>query len=109
VAAAELGRRGYRIVASNYRCRSGEIDFVAQESGCLVFIEVRCKRSDSYGTAAESVTRSKQAKIVAAAERYLDEMSVSDTDCRFDVVTVVPRSGRLEVDEIIRDAFQASR
>ncbi len=44
-AAAELGRRGYRIIASNYRCRQGEIDFVADDGGVLAFVEVRCKTS----------------------------------------------------------------
>jgi putative endonuclease len=104
-AAAELGRRGYRIVSSNYRCRRGEIDFVAEEAGSLVFVEVRCKRTDAFGTPAESITAAKRAKIAAAAQCYLDERGLGDVDCRFDVVEVGARGGRLSVTHVIRDAF----
>jgi putative endonuclease len=104
-AAAELGRRGYRIVASNYRCRSGEIDFVAEESGSLVFVEVRCKRTDTFGSPAESITPAKQAKIAAAAQCYLDGRGLTDVACRFDVVEVGTSGGKLCVSQVIKDAF----
>lgn len=106
-AAAELGRLGYRIVASNYRCRRGEIDLVAFDGDTLVFIEVRSKRTDRYGTPAESVTRSKQEKLVATAEHYLDTHGIKDVQCRFDVVEVTPVAGKLAVKNVIRDAFTA--
>lgn len=104
-AAAELGRRGYRIVASNYRCRSGEIDFIASEADSLVFIEVRCKRTNDFGTPAESITPAKIRKLAAAAEHYLLEHGSTDVICRFDVVEVVSVDGKLVVKDIIRDAF----
>lgn len=105
-AAAELGRRGYKIIASNYRCRSGEIDLIADEGECLVFIEVRCKRTEAYGTPAESITIAKQRKLLAAARHYLSEKKLGDVDCRFDVVEVIQHDGKLAVKEVIRDAFQ---
>lgn len=104
-AAAELGRRGYRIVASNYRCRIGEIDLIAEESGSLVFVEVRCKRTDAFGSPAESITAAKRARIAASAQCYLDERGLKDVDCRFDVVEVGALGGRLSVSQVIRDAF----
>lgn len=106
-AAAELGRRGYRIVASNYRCRQGEIDLIAEEDGVLVFVEVRCKTTGTYGSPAESITRAKIHKLTATAERYLEEHGVPDGGCRFDVVEVVPVDGRLCVAGVIRGAFTA--
>lgn len=106
-AAAELGRRGYRIVASNYRWRFGEVDFVAEEGGAIVFIEVRCKRTSEFGTAAESITPTKQQKLISTAQHYLDEHSITDRECRFDVVEVVQKDGRLVVGDVIRDAFGA--
>ena len=106
-AAAELGRRGYRIIASNYRCRAGEIDFVANEGECLVFVEVRCKRTNEYGTPAESITPAKMRKLVSTAEHYLVERGLTDTACRFDVVEVVSEGGKLVVKDILRDAFTA--
>ncbi len=105
LAAAELGRRGYRIIASNYRWRYGEIDFIAEEGGAIVFVEVRCKRTDSYGTPAESITVAKQRKLLTTAQHYLDEHSITDRDCRFDVVEVVQRDGKLVVSEVLKDAF----
>lgn len=107
IAAAELGKRGYRIVASNYRCRNGEIDLIANESGSLVFIEVRCKRTNSYGTPAESITASKMQKIIITAQHYLQEQNLGDVACRFDVVEVTADDGKLVVSDIIRDAFTA--
>jgi putative endonuclease len=82
---AELLRRaGLRVLARNWRCRHGEIDLVAEDGGTLVFAEVRYRRDQRYGGAAESVTAAKQARLVAAARLYL--MRRPDADCRFDVL-----------------------
>lgn len=105
VAAAELGGRGYRIVASNYRCRGGEIDLVARDGDTLVFVEVRCRRTTSYGTPAESINASKQRKLILTAQHYLEEHGLWDTDCRFDVVEVVSNNDKLYVADVIQNAF----
>ena len=82
---AELLRRaGLRILARNWRCRHGEIDLVADERGTLVFVEVRLRRSNLYGGAAESVTRAKRRRLLAAARLYL--AGRRETECRFDVL-----------------------
>ena len=104
-AAAELGRRGYRIVGSNYRCKYGEVDLIAQEGGSLVFVEVRCRTTDAYGTPAESVTAAKRQRLVRTAQTYLDERNLGDVGCRFDVVEVCVVDGQPQVSEILRDAF----
>jgi putative endonuclease len=104
-AAEELGRLGYRILASNYRWRFGEIDFVCEECGAIVFVEVRCKRTDEYGTPAESITCTKQEKLLNTALHYLDEHGICDHNCRFDVVEVVEQDGKLAVANVIRDAL----
>jgi putative endonuclease len=103
-AAAELGRRGYKIVASNYRGPHGEIDLIARDGNCLVFVEVRSRRTNDFGTPAESVTPAKQRKIAATAQHYLDENKIKDVNCRFDVVEVMPRDGKL-VAEVMTNAF----
>ena len=107
MAAAELGKLGYRIVASNYRSRSGEIDLVAREGDCLVFVEVRCKRTSEYGSPAESITAAKMRKLITTARYYLEEQGLADVACRFDVVEVVSVDGKLVVKDVIRDAFTA--
>lgn len=105
LAAAELGKRGYEIVASNYRCRQGEIDLIANEGDSLVFVEVRCKRSSAYGSPAESITPSKVRKIIATAQQYLLDQGLGDVACRFDVVEVGVADGKLVVRDVLRDAF----
>lgn len=106
-AAAELGKRGYRIITSNYRCRQGEIDLIARDGDCLVFVEVRCRRTNSFGTPAESVTTAKQRKLLITAQQYLSEYDMGDCECRFDVVEVATVNDKLQVTDIIKNAFSA--
>jgi putative endonuclease len=101
---AELLRgAGLRVLARNWRCRHGEIDLVAEDRGTLVFAEVRYRRDQRYGGAAESVTAAKRARLVAAARLYL--MRRPDTDCRFDVLLLDSLEGRGI--QWIRNAFVA--
>ena len=99
---AELLRKaGLRVLARNWRCRHGEIDLVAEEGGTLVFAEVRYRRDQRYGGAAESVTAAKQARLAAAARLYL--MRRPNADCRFDVLLLDSLEGsRIQW---IRNAF----
>jgi putative endonuclease len=60
-AARFLEQAGYRVVARNWRHPLGEIDLIAYDGPTLVFIEVKARRSDRFGTAQEAVTRRKQA------------------------------------------------
>ncbi len=82
-----LLRRGLIWRASNYRTRIGEIDLIMQDGGYLVFIEVRARSSAAYGNALESITVTKQQKIMRTAALYLQRYSESEQyACRFDVV-----------------------
>lgn len=87
-AARYLESRGLRLVARNFRCRAGEIDLVMTDGPVLVFVEVRFRRSDRYGSGAESLTWTKQRKLLAAARFYLARHGLADARCRFDVVSV---------------------
>ena len=92
--------QGLRLRTRNYACRMGEIDLVLEDGSMLVFVEVRQRRSQAYGGAAESITARKRARLVAAARHFL----ARDRDlpnCRFDAVLV---DGAGEV-TWIRDAF----
>ncbi|MBI4234640.1 MAG: YraN family protein [Chloroflexi bacterium] len=82
-----LTRRGYTILARNFRCREGEIDIVARKEEVLVFVEVRTRRSRTFGGPEESVTRAKEGRLVAAANRYLQEHD-EDLPWRIDLVGV---------------------
>jgi putative endonuclease len=91
---------GYAIMQTNYRCRQGEIDIIARQGECLVFVEVRSKRGRGFGTPEESVTPSKKAKLIMLAEAYVQTLDSPPLSWRIDVVAVelTPHGGisRLE-------------
>jgi putative endonuclease len=87
-AAKFLERRGYRIVASNYRTRLGEIDLIAEDRGTVVFIEVKARATNQFGTAAEAITPAKQARIARLAQQFLAARGLMDRPCRFDAVLI---------------------
>ncbi len=101
-AALFLKGAGYRITDRNWACPLGELDIVAEKDGTLVFVEVRARSNPGYGSPAESVTRSKQVKIVRAAQAYLKARRPQAESFRFDVIAITP--GGLEH---IEGAFDA--
>jgi len=87
-ACAELQRAGFVLLDRNYTTRYGELDLVMLESGTVAFIEVRHRLHASHGGAALSVTASKQARLIAAAELWLStHPTYARHPCRFDVVS----------------------
>lgn len=86
-ACALLRRRGLKLVTRNFRCRSGEIDLIMRDADTLVFVEVRLRRNPHFGAGADTVGTRKQARLIAAAQTYL-QRSASTAPCRFDVVSV---------------------
>ena len=88
IAAGYLQRQGHTILARNWRCPAGEIDIVAREAEELVFVEVRARRGEKYGTAEESITARKQAKLVEVAQTYVLTMELEDVAWRIDVVAI---------------------
>ena len=84
-----LERKGLKLIERNFHCRFGEIDLVMQDKNSLVFVEVRYRRSDNFGTAAETVTSSKQAKLIKTATVYLQQHAkINKYPARFDVVSI---------------------
>lgn len=105
LAARQLQAEGYTLLERNYRCTAGEMDVVARDGECLVFVEVRTRRGDRWGTPEESVTPAKQARLVLVAKHYIAEHEAWDVDWRIDLVAVdMDGWGRLRRLEIIRDA-----
>lgn len=84
IAAQYLDAQGLKLIARNYRSRFGEIDLIMQDGTSLVFVEVRLRKSKLFGGAEESITASKQHKIVITAEYYLQQHG--NQNCRFDVI-----------------------
>jgi putative endonuclease len=103
-AGAAYRRRGYRVLARNWRCRIGELDLVVERRGVLVFCEVKSRRPGPVGAGYEAVTWRKRAKLRALAEAFLQETRVLPNAIRFDVASIVMRGGRSEV-EVFEEAF----
>jgi putative endonuclease len=88
LAADELMRRGYAILAQNWYCQAGEVDLVASRDGVLTFFEVRTRRGREYGTPEESVTVAKRHRMTEVAQHYLMEGDLVDGDWRLGLVAV---------------------
>lgn len=99
-----LRRRGYKIIAQNYRSKCGEIDIIAEFNGELVFVEVKSRHSAAYGFPAEAVNYRKQQKIIRTAMCYLMQSGRLDRHCRFDVIEVF-LDGDYQVNHIV-NAFE---
>ena len=107
-AAARLLRRaGYRLLERNYRNSHGEIDIVAREGEELVFVEVRARSSDEFGSGAESVGPAKRRQLVRMASAYLQAKKIPEANCRFDVVELAMLDNGEPRGNIIKDAFRA--
>ncbi len=105
MAEAFLHARGLQTVTRNFHCRLGEIDLIMEDGDCLVFAEIRYRKSPYFGSGAESVTRTKQSRIIRAAQRYLQyHENRCLQPCRFDVLSLGHESGKLTVNWI-QDAF----
>lgn len=85
-AAKFLRKKGYNIAGTNYRCRFGEIDIIAEKDGVMVFVEVKARSSAKFGLGYEAVTADKQAKLIKTAQHYMAENG--EAPARFDVISI---------------------
>ncbi len=95
LAADYLARCGYFVLDQNYRFDHAEVDLVAFQpwpdgaGGDLVFVEVKTRTSDAFGTGEEAITEAKKRHLRRAAEAYLYERKLEGALARFDVISVV--------------------
>jgi putative endonuclease len=106
MAAAYLQAAGYRILARNYRTRLGEIDIVARDGDILVFVEVKVRRSPSFGSAKAAVTAAKRRRLSKLALQYLKSPAGRRySKARFDVVAVDRQAPEQRI-ELVQNAFE---
>ncbi len=105
-----LEARGYRVLDTNYRWQRAEIDIIAREEDHLVFIEVKARKDDGFGSPEGAVDRRKQEQIAKVAAHYVQKHGLEDVDCRFDVLALreIPGSAGLSVDHF-KNAFWIER
>lgn len=104
-----LQREGYQIVARNYRTRSmsGEVDLVGWDGETLVFIEVKSRKTDAFGSPDRAVDFEKQQRLIIAGRDYARRAGIEWTRTRFDIVSVVfenPVRISLQKDAFLRPA-----
>ncbi|MBE0509428.1 MAG: YraN family protein [Chromatiales bacterium] len=104
-----LSQQGLSHVASNYRCKLGEIDLIMRTAqGELVFVEVRYRHSASHGGALASVDRHKQQRLIRAASHYLQQHRLHNSPCRFDVLALEgDQQGKIQI-EWLRNAIETA-
>ncbi|GJM07125.1 MAG: UPF0102 protein [marine bacterium B5-7] len=103
-AARFLQQQGLSLMQRNYRCRLGEIDLIMQDQPDeLVFVEVRYRKQAQHGDASESVTPTKQRRLILAAEHFLlKNPQYTDRYTRFDVLGL---NGQSAKPDWIKNAF----
>jgi len=106
--AEHLERKGFVVCETNYRCTGGEVDIVGLDGQCLVFVEVRTRRSGTYGTPEESITAAKKQKLVEVAQTFLQEHGSPEIDWRIDVASVRLSAGdKLQDLSLIENAIES--
>lgn len=100
-----LVAKGYTILHRNIRFPEGELDFVAKWEKTLVFIEVKTRETDQFGSPHQFVSENKQRRQIAMANRFISICRLWTVPVRFDVVSVVLPPGELPQIEHIKNAF----
>ena len=99
-ATALLKEAGFEIIERNYHYGHGEIDIIAKDGEFLVFVEVKTRTSDTFGSPLYAVTRGKQKQIARVAQGYLYEKKIENVPCRFDVIGVEFIGGQARLEHI---------
>ena len=107
-AARYLAARGMEILERNARFRQGEMDIVALDGSTVVFVEVKTRRTSTYGAPQDAVHHRKQARLRLVASAWLASRGWREAPCRFDVVAIRlegPAAGAETHVLHLRDAF----
>ncbi len=105
LALKKIKHLGYTCLTRNYRCPLGEIDLIARDGECLVFIEIKTRKGRSLDYAKEAVTGRKKRQISKVALAYMKANNCMGSKARFDVVAINIKGGKREI-EVIPNAFE---
>lgn len=100
LAAKYLKKIGYKILERNYRKKYEEVDIIALDGKTLVFIEVKTRRSDSYGNPFEAVSSYKLQHLVKSAQAYKISHEKLPDDMRIDVIGVTVKGDKINIDHL---------
>jgi ribonuclease HII len=103
-----LARKGYQVLERNFQTRTGEIDLIARDGETLVFVEVKKRSTQEFGSAASAVDARKRKHLTLAALEYLSRFP-TPVDCRFDVVALETGPDEATHLEHFPNAFEMDR
>lgn len=105
-AADFLLKKGYKILARNFRYQKAEIDIIAEKDNLIIICEVKARSTDVFNLPQEAVNKKKIKLLVSAADYYLQEFNMMK-EVRFDIISVLPDEKENLLIEHIQDAFEA--
>ncbi len=106
IAAAYLESKGWLILDQNYFFQRAEVDIVAYDQECIVFVEVRSKTSTNYGYPEDTIGPNKEKNIYKAAEAWMYERKMEGALARFDVITITGGEKQAPDIQHFEDAFR---
>ena len=107
VARAHLEAKGYRILATNFRVREGEVDIVAQQGAVVAFVEVKTRRGDAMGSAVEAIDARKARRLLAAAQSFGLDRNDLPPGRRIDLIAIdLDATGRVTSVQHIESAVE---
>ena len=99
IASSFLAKKGYKIVARNWKMGANEIDIIAEYEDFMVFVEVKTRSENYLEHPCTAVAISKQKTIIKTADRYISKHNV-DKESRFDIITIIKNDGKFEIAHI---------
>jgi putative endonuclease len=97
IATEHLLKMGYEILEKNWRHQHLELDIIASINNTLVIVEVKLRANDFFGNPEEFVTKSKQKKVIKAADFYIKENNIN-WETRFDIIAIIENPNELKVE-----------
>lgn len=104
VAEIYLLKNNYKIIERHFNCRQGEIDIIAKDKNELVFIEVKTRTNQKYGSPIDAITYYKKKHILNSVKYYLYFKKLENVFVRIDVIEVYQRKDGFLVNHI-KDAI----
>ena len=101
-----LLNKGWEILDRNYYSGHSEVDIIADNGTCIVFLEVKMRSSTKFGHPLEQVTQTKVDHIFKAAENWISEKNLHESPLRFDVISIIKEKNKPLVIEHTPDAFR---
>lgn len=100
IAVSYLKKHGYKIIETNFSCKFGEIDIIAEKDDTICFVEVKTRTNESFGSPVEAITPFKMKHIIKSVQYYILKRHLEDKEVRLDVLEVEMMNGRANVNQI---------